>query len=188
MKLEVKKKIGLTEVTFHVETKTHMDFFKELRFLYDLPVSCGKCGNANLRVNYRTPLKNGKKCEYASVDCHKCQHTLRFGIHQNDERTMFSKGWEPMFNADGKFVDGDESDGTYEQAPPKQVARPIQAQTPQKQIGQRINAKPFQQQPTAQTPETQGQTKLAEQQAPQALTDLEKVSKIKDKYKLSSTK
>lgn len=101
MKIEFKKKIGLTEFTFHVESAGIKDFFEKVSEYEDIPTK-GPNGEEDLRIAFRT-TKQGHK--YYSVVCESAKQEFKFG-QSTDNVSMFPKGWEPMYEGNNDQAQG----------------------------------------------------------------------------------
>jgi hypothetical protein len=67
--------------------------------------NCGHCDCPDLAYQFKTP----QGYEYYSIKCKGCGYEFKFGQQQNDQKTLFPKGWEaPYKKGDGRDDDGDD--------------------------------------------------------------------------------
>jgi len=81
---------------------------------------CGNCGGTDLSYRFRTP----KGYEYYDIRCNNpdCRHEFKFGIQNNEEKTLFPKGWEPPF--EGGERDDSRDDYAQDTPPMRRAAAP----------------------------------------------------------------
>lgn len=106
------------------EVETGNDLKQAFRFLAQANEvfgirKCGNCESHNLKYKFRQAKnKEGKICDYYSIECADCGHEFKFGLRQAEGQPLFPKSWEPPYRkpeADGYTQDAPQD---YSQAEP----------------------------------------------------------------------
>lgn len=105
MQVQFKLTIGENEFTLVENVDTHTDFFKKLHFYSTLP-KVGPNGETDLVLTYRVAQK---QYEYYSIVSQKAKQEFKFGQSKDAKGTLFSKGWEPLYEGDGADADQEQA-------------------------------------------------------------------------------
>jgi hypothetical protein len=92
-------------VTLEQECPTVKTAFKFLAYAQEVfgPRECPESGATDHRLKFRVAqTKDGKKCEYYSLEDIKTGWEFKFGQKQDEGQTLFPKGWEPPFQREEK--------------------------------------------------------------------------------------
>lgn len=107
MKVQFELEIGKNKFTLIEDVETNADFFKKLSFYSTLP-KVGPNGEDDLVIQYRVAQK---QYEYYSIVSQKAGQEFKFGQSKEAKGSLFAKGWEPLYKADG------DEDGDSQSAP-----------------------------------------------------------------------
>lgn len=94
-----------SNVTLEQECPTVKTAFKFLAYAQEVfgPRECPESGATDHRLKFRVAqTKDGKKCEYYSLEDIKTGWEFKFGQKQDEGQTLFPKGWEPPFQKEEK--------------------------------------------------------------------------------------
>lgn len=92
-------------VTLEQECPTVKTAFRFLAYAQEVfgPRECPESGATDHRLKFRVAqTKDGKKCEYYSLEDIKTGWEFKFGQKQDEGQTLFPKGWEPPFQKEEK--------------------------------------------------------------------------------------
>lgn len=108
MKVQFELTIGENKFTLSEDVESHSDFFKKLDFYSGLPKT-GPNGETDLVLRHRVAkTKDGKPCAYFSIVSEKAGKEFKFGQSQSVVGSLFPKGWEDLYRANGTDEAGDD--------------------------------------------------------------------------------
>lgn len=96
MNFTFKITVGTTEIEITESADTHQDFIKRLSFFSSIPTK-GPNGETDLRFVHR---KTSQGHEYYSLISDIANQEYKFGQSQQEEGTMYGKGWEEKYITD----------------------------------------------------------------------------------------
>lgn len=83
------------------------------------PRKCPQSSATQHKLKFRVAqTKDGKKCEYYSLECPETGWEFKFGQKQDEGQTLFPKGWEPPYQADKSDKSETPSNGQSRQHQP----------------------------------------------------------------------
>lgn len=122
MQAEYRLKIGQDEFLLKFDVANVLEFFEKVSFYSNLPKT-GPNGETDLKISHRTTTQG---YNYYSLVSEKAGQEYKFGQPKEDPKTLFPKGWEPIFR-------GDQQQTTQSPLPipaPQQFQAPTIAQAP----------------------------------------------------------
>lgn len=131
MKVQFELTIGENKFTLSEDVESHADFFKKLDFYSGLP-KAGPNGETDLVLRHRVAkTKDGKPCAYFSIVSEKAGMEFKFGQSQTTVGSLFPKGWEAVYRANGAATDDTGDDQQQSIAPGQSVGLGAPAVAPQ---------------------------------------------------------
>lgn len=92
-------------VTLQEDCATVKEAFKFLAYAQEVfgPRECPESGLTQHKLKFRmAKSQKGVNCEYYSLECPKTGWEFKFGQKQDQEQSLFPKGWEPPFQREDK--------------------------------------------------------------------------------------
>lgn len=94
MQVEYKVKLGQDEFLIKVDVSSSVDFFEKLSFYSGLPKT-GPNGEDDLKITHRNTTEG---YNYYSLVSEKAGMEFKFGQPKESPKSLYGKGWEPLFN------------------------------------------------------------------------------------------
>ena len=96
MQVDYRLKLGQDEFLLKVDVANAIEFFEKLSFYSGLPKT-GPNGETDLKIVHRT---TNQGYDYYSLVSEKAGQEFRFGQPKEDPKTLFPKGWSPIYRGE----------------------------------------------------------------------------------------
>jgi hypothetical protein len=126
MQVQFELVVGENKFTLTENVENHSEFFQKLHFYSTLP-KVGPNGETDLVLTFR--VAQGQY-EYYSIVSKKAGLEYKFGQSKKNDGSLFGKGWEPVYNANGNNEEGSDDQGI---APGQSVGLGAPASAPPQQ-------------------------------------------------------